>query len=258
MLLAIDIGNTNIVFGLFEEGQLVTGWRLSTRPDRTSDEYGMDCVLQLQRVGRQSADVSQIVAASVVPPLEYSFSRMCQDYFHCEPLFVDAVNQGILKVDYHPPTDVGADRVVNAVAAFARWGGPLVILDFGTATTFDAVSAEGVYLGGAIVPGVNLSAEALFQKTSRLPRVAVVRPGAAIGRSTVESIQSGLYYGSLDMIKGLVERFRCELGSGTQVVATGGLSEVFRPDMPWVDHFDADLTLDGLLRIAAARKGGRS
>ncbi len=249
MLLAIDIGNTNIVCGVFREEQLVANWRLATRIDRTSDEYGIDCLNLMRHAGIEPTTISDILIASVVPNLDGVIETMCRSYYSCPISFVDGTRQDILKINYHPPTDVGADRIVNAAAAYLKYGGPLVILDFGTATTFDAVDRQGAYIGGAIVPGIRLSAEALYQKTARLPKTAITRPSVVIGQTTVDSIQTGLYYGSLFMLQGLVDLYRQELGADTRVIATGGLMDVFKPDMPWVTAFERHLTLEGLFLI---------
>lgn len=249
MLLAVDAGNTNIVFGVFSGNEAVAIWRTATRPDRTADEYGAECLGLCRAHGIDPAGITGIIAASVVPPVNRVLDELGRKYFRQPVRFVESTSQNVLKIEYEPPDDAGADRIVNAAGAFLKYGAPLAVLDFGTATTFDAVAAGGVFRGGAIVPGIGVSAEVLFQKTSRLPRTAISRPAAAIGRSTVECIQSGLYFGSLYLIKGLVDLFKAELGPETRVIATGGLMDVFRPDMPWVDVFDANLTLEGLYQI---------
>jgi type III pantothenate kinase len=249
VLLAIDIGNTNIVCGTFRGDALAAKWRLSTRPERTPDEYGLDCVQQCRLHGLEPAAFRAVAVASVVPALDAVVERMCRTYFQREPLFVNASNQNILRVDYRPPADAGADRIVNAAGAYRKHGGPLVVLDFGTATTLDAVSRDGIYLGGAIAPGIHLAAEALASRTARLPRVAFARPPQPIGRSTLESLQSGLYYGQLFLVEGLVGLYRESLGPGTRVIATGGLADAFGGDLPWVDAQEPDLTLEGLYYI---------
>jgi type III pantothenate kinase len=249
VLLAIDIGNTNITCGVFRGEALAAKWRLATRPDRTADEYGLDCVQLCRLNGLEPEAVRAVAVASVVPPLDSVVERMSRTYFRREPLFVNAANQKILRVNYRPPADAGVDRIVNAAAAYRKHGGPLVILDFGTATTLDAVDRDGVFLGGAIAPGVQLAAEALASRTARLPRVAVAKPSQPIGRSTLESLQSGLYYGHLFLVEGLVGLFKESLGPGARVIATGGLADAFGGDLPWVDAREPDLTLEGLYYI---------
>jgi len=249
MLLAIDMGNTQIVFGVFDQARLIADWRLKTRLDRTSDEYGIDCLNLMKIHNLQMEKIDGLIISSVVPNLDSVIEAMCQRYFNASPLFVDGTTQDCLQILYNPPTDVGADRIVNAVAAFVGYGAPLIVLDFGTATTFDAVNRTGEYMGGAIVPGIKVSSEALYQKTARLPGTAIAKPVRAIGRTMVESIQSGLYFGSLFMIKGLVDTFKQELGKDTKVIATGGMMDIFRSDMPWVTAFDRNLTMDGLYYI---------
>jgi type III pantothenate kinase len=249
VLLAIDIGNTNITCGVFREDALTAKWRLATRPDRTADEYGLACVQLCRLNGLEPEAVRAVVVASVVPPLDDLVERMSHRYFHREPHFVNASNQKLIRVEYRPPADAGVDRIVNAAAAYRKHGGPLVILDFGTATTLDAVGPDGVFLGGAIAPGIHLAAEALASRTARLPGVAIVKPPQPIGRSTLEGLQSGLYYGHLFMVEGLVGLFKESLGPGTRVIATGGLADAFGGDLPWVDAREPDLTLEGLYYI---------
>lgn len=249
MLLAIDIGNTNIVCGVFRGETLAAKWRLATRTDRTADEYGLDCLQLCRHHGIEPESIRAVAVASVVPSLDVVVERMCQAFFQREPLFVNASNQRILRVAYRPPEDVGADRIANAAAAYRKHGGPLVVLDFGTATTLDAVSRDGAYLGGAIAPGLHLAAEALAARTARLPRVTVAKPAQPIGRSTLESIQSGLYYGHFFLVEGLVGLFKESLGAGTRVIATGGLAGTFGDDLPWLDAQEPDLTLEGLYYI---------
>ena len=258
MLLAIDVGNTNVVFGVFQEGTLKAFWRIGTQHRRSSDEYGIDCLNLLKYHDIPEDKINQIMICSVVPPLDTTFNGMCLKYFGQDPVFIDGTNQGLLKIEYSPPSDVGADRVVNAISAYVRHGAPLIILDFGTATTFDVVDEGGVYLGGSIVPGINLSAEALYGKTARLPKVAISKPLNIIGKSTVESIQSGLYYGNLSMIKGVIDAINKELGKSTKVIVTGGLMDVFKNDMPWVEAFEPTLTLDGLSYIYMHRKDDKA
>ena len=259
MLLALDIGNTNIVVGVFAGDQLPHSWRLSTQRQRTADEMGM-WALQLFQHGRlDPAAVDGIVLASVVPPLTRPTVEMAQRYFGRPPLVVDAATDTGMPVLYDAPSEVGADRIVNGVAAYERYGRatrrPLIVVDFGTATTFDAITAKGEYLGGVICPGVNISADALFQRAARLPRVDVRRPDAVIGRTTVGSMQSGLFYGYIGLVEGIVSRMRAELGAAAACVATGGLAEMIAPDTTAIETVDRDLTLHGLRLIWTRNQG---
>jgi type III pantothenate kinase len=252
MLLALDIGNTNIVVGVFEGERLLHGWRLSTQPQRTADEMGMWLVQLFEHAGLPARDVDGIVMASVVPTLTRPTVEMAGRYFSREPLVVDGTIQTGMPVLYDAPSDVGADRIVNGVAAIERFGRAgngsraLVVVDFGTATTFDAISARGEYLGGVICPGVNISADALFQRAARLPRVDVRKPPAVIGRTTVGSMQSGLFYGYVGLVEGIVQRMKRELGDPVGCIATGGLADMIAPETPAIDAVDRDLTLHGL------------
>ena len=262
MLLALDIGNTNIVVGVFRGDELLHSWRLSTQRQRTTDEMGM-WVLQLFQHGRLApTDIDAVVAASVVPTLTGPTIDMARRYFEREPLVVDGTTDTGMPLLVDEPGQVGADRIVNGVAAHGRHGRTangssrgLIVVDFGTATTFDAVSQKGEYLGGVICPGVNISADALFERAARLPRVDVHRPDAVIGRTTVSQMQSGLFYGYVGLVEGIVGRMRQELGEKTVCVATGGLAEMIAPDTPAIDEVDRDLTLHGL-RIIWNRNQG--
>ena len=262
MLLALDIGNTNIVVGVFEDDTLLHSWRLSTLRQRTADEMGM-WLLQLFHHGDlDHAKVDGVVMASVVPTLTSPTAEMSRRYFGRQPLVVDGSLDTGMPVLYHAPAEVGADRIVNGVAAHARHGrGPdgspraLIVVDFGTATTFDAITAKGEYLGGVICPGVNISADALFQRAARLPRVDVRKPAAVIGRTTVGSMQSGLFYGYVGLVEGIVRRMRHELQGPCGCVATGGLAEMIAPETPAIEAVDRDLTLHGL-RIIWSRNAG--
>lgn len=250
MLLAIDIGNTNIVLGVFDGDRLVQSWRLTTIRERTADELGVLLSSLCERHGVAPASVSGIVLASVVPPLTGTVQAMARQYFGRTPLTVEpAVNSG-MSILYDNPAEVGADRVVNAVAAYERYGRrtgkPVVVVDFGTATTFDAISAAGEYLGGVICPGPQISADALFQRAARLPRVDVRKPPRVIGTNTVASMQSGLYWGYVDMVDGLVRRVAKDLGGDVVVVATGGFATVVAAETSCVTHVDEELTLRGL------------
>jgi type III pantothenate kinase len=250
MLLAIDVGNTNIVVGVFEKTTLVQSWRLQTVRERTSDELGLliDGLFAYSRIDRSKVD--GIVLASVVPPLTGTTRSMVERYFGRDALIVDPAGNTGMPVLYDNPAEVGADRIVSAIAAYEKFGKragrPMVVCDFGTATTLDAVTANGEYLGGAICPGVTISADALFQRAARLPRIDVRKPARVIGRTTVGSMESGLFYGYVGMVEGLVRRMSDELGGNAICVATGGLATVIAPETPLIDHVDADLVLHGL------------
>jgi len=249
MLLAIDVGNTNIVIGVFRGETLAHSWRLTTIRERTSDELGILISDLCDRNEIRQSEISGIVIASVVPPLTGSLVTMVMDYFGRVPLiFEPAVNGGIpILIDN--PAEVGADRVVNSIAAFAAYGGkglPIIVVDFGTATTFDAVSAKGEYLGGIICPGPQVAADALFQRAAKLPRIEVRKPARVIGTNTVAAMQSGTFWGYVDMVEGLVRRMKLELGGAAVVVATGGLASIVAPESKMIEHVDQELTLRGL------------
>jgi type III pantothenate kinase len=250
MLLAIDVGNTNIVLGIFKDARLVASWRLATLRERTADELGilMTDLIAHQRI--DATDITGIVMASVVPPLTSTIIEMTGRYFGKTPLVVDGDVKTGMPVRYEPPADVGADRIVNGIAAFEHYGRPegrpVIVVDFGTATTFDAISEKGEYLGGVIAPGVQISADALFQRAARLPRVDVRKPPHVIGTTTVSSMQSGLFFGYVGLVEGIVRRIRAELGEGAACIATGGLAEMIAPETQMIDVVDRDLTLDGL------------
>lgn len=249
MLAAIDVGNTNTVLGFFEGEHLVTRFRLASRASTTSDEYAcmLDGLLRMSDLGFDRIDA--VCLASVVPRLSEVFCDLSRRFFGIAPLVVGPGTRTGISIAYEAPRDVGADRVVNAVAAHARFATDLVIVDFGTATTFDAVTAAGEYLGGVIVPGVSVSLDALFQRTAKLPRVEVARPDTVIGRNTVHSIQSGAFYGYLSMVEGLVARMKAEMTPPVHVIATGGLAGLVCAGSAFVDQVDPDLTLHGLRLI---------
>ena len=250
MLLAIDVGNTNIVLGVFDGQDLVQSWRLQSLRERTADELGLlvDGLFAHSRIER--LQVRGVILGSVVPPLTPTVIAMAQRYFGVQTLIVDPSASTGMPILYDNPWEVGADRIVNSVAAYEKFGrdakAPLIVVDFGTATTFDAVSARGEYLGGAICPGVQISADALFQRAARLPRIDVRKPETIVGRTTVGAMESGLFYGYVGMVEGLVRRMTDELGGHAVCVATGGLADVIAPETPLIQHVDADLTLHGL------------
>jgi len=246
MLLTIDIGNTNLTLGLYNGEQLGRHWRLATDHARMPDEYGLQFLGLLQNAGRTVADLTGIVLASVVPNLTGRVVQACREYLEHEPLVVDTGVKTGVRIRYEDPRQVGADRVADAVAVIKLYGGPACVIDFGTATTFNAVTAKGDYLGGAITAGVNLAAEALYTRAAKLPRMDLQRPPSVIGRNTVHAMQSGLLFGYVSMVEGMVARFRSELGSDMKVVATGGLAEVVASETDVIDVISPWLTLDGL------------
>ena len=246
MLLALDVGNTNTVIGVFEGKGLLTHWRLSTRREGTRDEYAILIKGLFDFAGLDFQRVSSVIISSVVPPLQGPLEEMARQYFGVEAMLVGPGIKTGMPILYESPRDVGADRIVNAVAAFEAHGGPCIIVDFGTATTFDAVSARGEYLGGAICPGIGISSEALFQHAAKLPRVDIARPKMIIGKNTVGSMQAGLFYGYLSLVEGVVARMRAELGGRATVVATGGLAQLLLTESTAVDYVDPLLTLTGL------------
>jgi len=246
MILTIDVGNTNTLFGLYKEGVLTHHWRIKTDRDRMPDEYGIMTMSFFRHEGFTPVMVRGICMASVVPPLTKIFTRMCERYFGQFPLLVEPGIKTGIEILVDEPASVGADRIVDAVAAHQLYGGPACIVDLGTATTFDAVSKEGNYVGGVIAPGVIISADALFLRTAKLPRVELVPPPSVIGRNTVHAIQSGLLYGYTGLIEGIVNRFRAELGDDMQVIATGGLARTFAEQTDVIDHINPWLTLEGL------------
>jgi type III pantothenate kinase len=246
MLLAIDIGNTNITIGLYENETLGPRWRLATDHERMPDEYGLQVLGLLNHAGHNPEAVSGVCLASVVPPLTGKFVEACRKYLRCDPLVVDTGVKTGVRIRYEDPRAVGADRIVDAAAVQHLYGGPACVVDFGTATTFDAISTEGDYLGGAIAPGIGIAAEALFLRTAKLPRVDLHRPPAAIGRNTVHAMQSGLLFGYVSLVEGMVARFRKELGPSMKVIGTGGLAEVVSQETEVIEIIAPWLTLDGL------------
>lgn len=246
MLLTIDIGNTNVTLGLFRGEELGPRWRLATEHERMPDEYGLQLLGLLSHAGLKPQDLSGVCLASVVPPLTGKFTEASRVYLGYDPLVVDAGIKTGVHIRYEDPRAVGADRVADAAAVQKLYGTPACVVDFGTATTFDAISANGDYLGGAIAPGIGIAAEALFQRTAKLPRVELQRPPAAIGRNTVHSMQSGLLFGHAALVEGMVARFRKELGPQTKVIGTGGLAELVAKETDVIQIIAPWLTLDGL------------
>jgi type III pantothenate kinase len=246
MLLAVDAGNTHTVFGLFRSERLAAHWRVATRTEITEDELGVLLHALFRGVGEDPGDVEGMIVASVVPDLNAVLAATGERYFHCAPVFVGPGVRTGIRILSENPHEVGADRIVNAIAARERYGSPVVVVDFGTATTFDVVGPGGEYLGGVIAPGVGISAEALFARAARLHRVGIRRPERVIGRSTEQSLQSGLFHGYTALVEGLVRRIRTELGLDAPVVATGGLAPIFEPALDFLEAVDPGLTLDGL------------
>jgi type III pantothenate kinase len=253
MLLAIDIGNTNIVLGVFHQDALIQSWRLSTNRQRTADELGIWVCQLFEHRQLEIGAIDGVVMASVVPQLTGTTVEMAARYFARVPLVVEGGVRTGMPILYDAPGDVGADRIVNGVAAHERYGRPagkaVIVVDFGTATTFDAITTAGEYLGGVICPGIQISADALFQRAARLPRVEVRRPERVVGRSTVGSMQSGLFYGYVGLVEGIVQRMRGELAVPVVCIATGGLAELIAPETAAIEAVDRDLTLHGLRMI---------
>ncbi len=249
MLLTIDIGNTNLTLGLYEGDKLGAHWRLATDHNRMPDEYGLQFLGLLQNAGKTLDEITGVSLASVVPPLTGRVIQACREYLKQEPLVVDAGIKTGIKVRYEDPRAVGADRICDAVAVMKLYGGPACVVDFGTATTFNAITKDGEYLGGAITAGINLAAEALYTRAAKLPRIDLQVPPSVIGRNTIHAMQSGLLFGYVSMVEGMVARFRSELGSDMKVIATGGLAEVVAKETKVINVIAPWLTLDGLRLI---------
>jgi len=254
MLLAFDVGNTNIVLGVFKDGNLIQNWRVETDKNKSADEYGMLVNQFFNYEGLNTKEVKDIIISTVVPPIVYTLQHMSMKYFNKRAIVVGPGVKTGMVIKYDNPKQVGSDRIVNSVAAYAKYGGPLIIVDFGTATTFCAVSDKAEYLGGTIAPGLKISSEALFEKTAKLPRVELEEPGQVICKNTIESMQSGLVYGHMGLVEYIVNRMKKELspsddGKRVKVIGTGGLATLIAGGIDCIDHIDKMLTLEGLQLI---------
>jgi type III pantothenate kinase len=254
MLLAIDIGNTNVVLGVFDKKTLVENWRVGTNTQITPDEYAMIFKDLFGFAKLEFGQITGVIISTVVPPLLPVMIEMSRKYFKIEPMVVTHELKSGITIRYDNPKEVGADRIVNAAAAFDLFGGPLIIVDFGTATTFCAVTKKGEYLGGAICPGIKISAEALFQRASKLPRVELLKPKKVIGSDTISAMQAGIIYGYAGLVDGIVERMKKELSPDARVVATGGLAELVSPETRSIQEIKPQLTLAGLQLLYAINR----
>lgn len=261
MLLVIDVGNTNIVFGIFDQDKLIDNWRISTNKNGTSDEYGMLFKQVLSCNHIKTEGIKDVIISSVVPSLLYTLPTTINRYFHIDPIVVDHDSHLGLTIKYDNPKEVGADRIVNAVAVKEKYGGPAIIIDIGTAITFCVIDAENNYQGGVIVPGISISSEALFARTAKLPRVEIVQPEAVVGKTTIQSIQAGLVYGYVGLVDSLIERIVEEMGVAMQdinIITTGGFSGLFVENSKYIKIIDRNLTLDGLkILYEMNKKDGR-
>ncbi len=247
MLLVVDVGNTNIVLGVYDSKKLIGHWRISTDRVRTTDEYGV-LIMNLFFHDRtvNVSDIDAIIISSVVPPLMPTLERVCLRYFNVKPIIVGPGTKTGMAIKYDNPREVGADRIVNAVAAYDKYGGPIIVIDFGTATTYCAILENGDYIGGAIAPGIQISAEALFQRAAKLPRIEVRNPGHVICRNTETSMQSGVLFGYVGQVEGIVARMKAELKGDAKVIATGGLAQLINAETDVIDYIEPMLTLEGL------------
>ena len=254
MIFVMDVGNSNIKCGLFEKGELKNSWRMATNLERTSDEYGIRITAFFAHVGYDVCDIERIVISSVIPSINYTLQHMCNIYFGMKPLFVEPGIKTGINIKYDDPKELGADRIVGAIAAYHLYGGPCLIVDFGTATTFGAVSKNGDFLGGSICPGIKISAEALTLNAARLPRIELVKPKSVIGKSTIEGMQAGIIYGYVGQVDYIIQRFKKELGEPVKVIATGGMSNIVAQESKEIDEINNLLTLIGLSRVYEMNK----
>ncbi len=247
MILVVDVGNTHIVLGVYEKTDLLASWRLNTDKERTADELGMFMLNLFNHAGLKADKMEAVIIASVVPPIMYTLEHSIKKYFKLEPMIIGPGTKTGINIRYQNPKEVGTDRIVNAVAGYELYGGPLIIVDMGTATTFCAVSEKGEYLGGVICPGVKISLEALFQKAAKLPRIDLIKPEGVIGKNTVSSMQSGIFYGYIGQVDYIVKRMKQEMQEdNVKVIATGGLARFISEESITIDHINSTLTLEGL------------
>ncbi|ETP70571.1 pantothenate kinase [Planococcus glaciei] len=249
MILVMDVGNTNIVLGVYGQDRLLHHWRLETDRHKTEDEFGMQVKALLTDAGLTFASINGMIMSSVVPPIMAALERMCQKYFHIKPLIVGPGVKTGLNIKYDNPREVGADRIVNAVAAIEEYGAPLIIVDFGTATTYCYINEHRQYMGGAIAPGINISTEALYSRASKLPRIEIARPASVVGKNTVSAMQSGIVYGYVGQAEGIVARMKAESKQQPKVIATGGMASLIADESAVIDKVDPFLTLKGLYLI---------
>jgi type III pantothenate kinase len=249
MILVLDVGNTNTVLGVYDNGNLTFHWRIETSRTKTEDEYGMVIKALFTHENIKLTDINGIIISSVVPPIMFALERMCLKYFNVTPLVVGPGIKTGLNIKLDNPKEVGADRIVNAVAGIHEYGAPLIIVDFGTATTYCYIDEDGHYLGGAIAPGVNISTEALYTKAAKLPRIEIAKPNDVVGKNTVDAMQSGILYGYVGQVEGIVSRMKAQANKVPKVIATGGLAKLIAKESKMIDHVDALLTLNGLYLI---------
>jgi type III pantothenate kinase len=250
MLLVIDAGNTNVVAAVHDGRKWAGNWRIATEPQRTSDEYAVWLITLIQLAGIDRHAITHAAIGTVVPAALYHLRRLCRDWFEVEPLIARSRLDWGFEIRMDNPAEVGADRLLNALAAHRKYGGPLVVIDFGTATTFDVVEGDGAYVGGVIAPGINLSIEALHRAAARLPRIGIGRPQSVIGRNTIDAMQSGIFWGYVAMVEGMVARIRGEAGHPMKVIGTGGLAPLLAEGATIIEHIDPDITLEGLRLLA--------
>lgn len=249
LIFVLDVGNTNTVLGVYDGDELKYHWRIETSRNKTEDEYGMTVKALLEHVGLTFSDIHGIIISSVVPPIMFSLERMCQKYFHLKPLIVGPGIKTGLNIKYENPREVGADRIVNAVAGIHLYGSPLIIVDFGTATTYCYINEEKQYMGGAIAPGINISTEALYSRAAKLPRIEIARPSSIVGKNTVTAMQAGILYGYVGQVEGIVSRMKAQSDVKPKVIATGGLATLIAKESDVIDIVDPFLTLKGLQLI---------